>query len=224
MSGHSSGVYRIDCTTLDRPNAYVVDDGEVTLVDSGWPGDEETLRTGLDAIGIGPADVDRVLVTHHDADHVGGLARLTPELDAPVYVHELDAPYVAGEKLPPWTGRLGVEVLHRLFYRRMDLPELPVRTVEDGELVGGFRAYHTPGHTPGHVSYVHEDLGAAFLGDLAIEYGGKLRAADRISSYDAQEAKASIRTLLDEADFEYACPGHGSPTEEGREELARTVE
>lgn len=143
------------------------------------------MGAGPDAIGVTEADVDRVLVTHHDEDHVGGLARLTPELDAPVYVHRLDAPYVAGEKLPPWNGRTGLEILHRLFYRRLDLPELRLRRVADGETVGGVHAYHIPEHSPGDVAFVHEFLGAAFLGDLAVEYGGKLRAADRITSYDA---------------------------------------
>jgi glyoxylase-like metal-dependent hydrolase (beta-lactamase superfamily II) len=44
----------------------------VTLVDAGWPGDEATVRAGLDAAGVAPADVDRVLLTHYDADHVHG--------------------------------------------------------------------------------------------------------------------------------------------------------
>jgi glyoxylase-like metal-dependent hydrolase (beta-lactamase superfamily II) len=50
---------------------YLVDDGgEWTLVDAGWPGDEESVRDGLASAGIGPADVDRVLLTHFDPDHV----------------------------------------------------------------------------------------------------------------------------------------------------------
>jgi len=40
--------------------------------------------------------------------------------------------------------------------------------------VGGFTAYHTPGHTAGHVAYHHPELGVALLGDLCTprEYGG----------------------------------------------------
>jgi glyoxylase-like metal-dependent hydrolase (beta-lactamase superfamily II) len=226
------GLRHVDCRTRDRPNAYLVDagactlvdDDSVTLVDAGWPGDEETVRAAFDAAGLVPSDVDRVLLTHYDVDHVGTLARLTPELDAPVYVHAADAPFVAGDRLPPWTGRTVFGPIHRLLYRRLTLPDRPVRTVADGEDVGGFRAFHTPGHTPGHAVYVHEGLDAAFLGDLAVGVGSDLRPADRFSSYDAGENRESIRALLERVDdFEYACPGHGPPLDDGRARLAGAV-
>lgn len=225
MTDTSGGrVWRIDCRTRDRPNVYVVDDGDVTLVDAGWPGDEATVRAGLDRIGIGPSDIDRVLLTHYDADHVGTLAGLTPDLDAPVFVGREDAPYVAGERLPPWTARNGVEAIHRLLYRRLDLPELPVRPVDDGAEIGGFRAYHTPGHTPGHLVYVHRDLGAAFLGDLVYTVGERVQPSGRFTSYDAGQVRESIGTLLDRMpDFEYLCPGHGPTLDDGYRRLAAVV-
>jgi len=127
------GLRHVDCRTRDRPNAYLVDagactlvdDDAVTLVDAGWPGDEETVRAAFDAAGLVPSDVDRVLLTHYDVDHVGTLARLKPELDAPVYVHDADAPFVAGDRLPPWTGRTVFGPIHRLLYRRLTLRTAP---------------------------------------------------------------------------------------------------
>jgi len=219
------GIRRIDCRTMDKPNAYVVDDGATTLVDAGWPGDEETVRAGLRDAGLAPSDIDRVLLTHYDADHVGTLSRLTPALDAPVYVHRLDAPYVAGERLPPWTGRHVIEPLHRLYYRRLTLPDLPVRPIADGEPIGGFRAYHTPGHTPGHVAYVHEGLSAAFLGDLVYGLGDGLRSTGWLTSYDAGQVEQSVRTLAERTGgFEYACPGHGPVIVDGHGALSAVVE
>ncbi|SEW07786.1 MBL fold metallo-hydrolase [Halobacterium jilantaiense] len=215
------GVTHVDCSTLDMPNAYVVDDGETTLVDAGWPGDESTVRDGLRAADVEPGDVDRVLLTHSDADHVGTLARLTPELDAPVYVHEREVPYVAGDRLPPWTARNVVGALHRLYYRRLDLPDLPIRAVADGDTIGGFHAYHTPGHTPGHVAYVHEALSVAFLGDLVYGLGDRLKPTGWLTSHDAARVEDSVRTLCRRApDFEYACPGHGPPLADGSNRLA----
>jgi glyoxylase-like metal-dependent hydrolase (beta-lactamase superfamily II) len=225
MTALPARITHVDCRTRDKPNVFLVDDGEWTLVDAGWPGDEETVREGLAAAGIGPADVDRVLLTHYDADHVGTLARLTPDLDAPIYLHEADAPFVAGDRKPPWTARSILGPIHRLIYRRLDLPDLPIEVVADGDEVGGFRVIHTPGHTPGHVVYVHDGLDAAFLGDLAFGLGDGLRPAGRFTSHDAAEALDSIRALLDRTEgFEYACPGHGPPLEDGYQKLARTVE
>ncbi|EFW93891.1 hypothetical protein ZOD2009_02070 [Haladaptatus paucihalophilus DX253] len=218
------GLRHIDCRTRDKPNAYIVDDGAITLVDAGWPGDEATVRDSLRDADIGPGDIDRVLLTHYDADHVGTLSRLTPELDAPVYVHRLEAPYVAGNRLPPWTARHGIEALHRLYYRRLTLPDLPIRSVEDGDTVGDLRVYHTPGHTPGHVVYLHEDLSAAFLGDLVYGLGDRLRPSGRISSYDTGRVTDSIESLCDRTEgFRYACPGHGPPLEGGHDLLSSIV-
>jgi len=220
------GIWHVDCRTRDRPNVYLVDDGgDRTLVDAGWPGDERTVREGLDEVGFGPDAIDRVLVTHYDADHVGTLARLTPALDAPVFVHHEDAPYVAGDSLPPWTARNGIEALHRLYYRRLDLPDLPVRPVRDDDEIGGFRAYHAPGHTPGHTVYVHDGLDAAFLGDLAFATGDRLRPSGRLTSYDPGRVTASIRSVVDRSpEFEHACPGHGPPLSDGSRRLARAIE
>ncbi|MFB6266450.1 MAG: MBL fold metallo-hydrolase [Halodesulfurarchaeum sp.] len=221
----TDGLWHIDCATRDRPNVYLVDDGALSLVDAGWPGDVHTVRQGLDAAGVGPADIDRVLLTHYDADHVGTLARLTPELDAPVFIHEAEAPYVAGERLPPRTARHGLEALHRLYYRRLRLPDLEIRAIEGGESIGGFRALHTPGHTPGHVVYVHEGRSAAFLGDLAYALGDRLCASGWLSSYDTRQVEASIRSLRARtADVDHVCPGHGPPLEGLHTQLSRLLD
>ena len=69
----ASGLWHVDCRTLDRPNVYLVEfGGDRTLVDAGWPADAATVRTGLAAAGIDPETIDRVLVTHYDADHGWG--------------------------------------------------------------------------------------------------------------------------------------------------------
>ncbi|MFI8592153.1 MBL fold metallo-hydrolase [Dietzia maris] len=57
---------------LSEVNCYVIlgPDG-VTLVDPGWlyPEGEQALRNGLRALGVEPADVPRILVTHAHWDH-----------------------------------------------------------------------------------------------------------------------------------------------------------
>ncbi len=216
-------IWHVDCRTRDKPNVFIVDDDAITLVDAGWPGDEATVREGIHDANLELADIDRVLLTHYDADHIGTLSRLTPELDAPVYIHQLEAPYVAGDRLPPWTARHGFEALHRLYYQRLTLPDLPVRPIEDGESIGGFRAYHTPGHTPGHVVYLHEALSAAFLGDLVYGLGSRLRPTGRITSYDAGQVTESIESFCERTNFRYACPGHGPLLEDGHELLSSIV-
>ena len=219
------GLWRIDCRTRDKPNVYVVaEDGDYTLVDAGWPGDEQTVRQGLDEAGFGPEAIDRVLLTHFDPDHVGTLARLTPELDAPVYIHHAETAYVAGDRLPPWTARHGLGAILRLYCWRLTLPDLPIHAIHDGDQIGGFRAYHAPGHTPGHMVFYHEGVDAAFLGDLVITDEDSLRPSGWLTSYDQHQVPESIRRVLSQMpEFEYACPGHGPPLTNGYRHLTDVV-
>lgn len=215
------GLWQIECRTLDQPNVYLVQDDDLTLVDAGWPGDGETVRQGVVDAGFSLADVDRVLLTHYDIDHTGGLSRLPPALDAPVYIHPTERPYLRGGERPPLSARHGLEALHSLLARTHRDPKLPIRPVSDGDTIGGLRAFHTPGHTPGHVTYIHEGCSAAFLGDLVMGWGDELRPTTSVTNYDSEELRASSRRLVTDCPrFEYACPGHGPVLEDGYEKLA----
>ena len=224
MTQIRDGLWHVDCQTLDKPNVYIIDDGDVTLVDAGWPGDEPTVREGLHTAGVQPAEIDRVLLTHYDPDHIGTLSRLTPELDAPIYIHKMEAPYIAGDQLPPWTSRHGLNAVLRLYTRYTTLPNLPVCPIEDGDTLGGFQAYHTPGHTIGHMAYIHDELSAGLLGDLVYEWSGHLRASGFVTSYDTGRVTESISSLLSRTDdFRYVCPGHGCPLSGGHALLSSLI-
>jgi glyoxylase-like metal-dependent hydrolase (beta-lactamase superfamily II) len=216
-----AGVRRIDCRWV---NAYLVEDhGTLTLVDAGMPGCAETIRKVVREEGYAVGDLDRVLLTHYDVDHVGGLAKLTPALDADLVVGREDAAMLTGDRLPPWTNHKGL--LQRVSRPMVSTPELPIVQVEHEAPVGSFVAYHTPGHTPGHVVYVSERLDVAFLGDLVHESDGELVPSKWRVSYDTGEVRASIKSLATQAPFfEYACPGHGDPLGDGYGRLARLAE
>ncbi|WP_297886358.1 MBL fold metallo-hydrolase [uncultured Halorubrum sp.] len=214
----ADGVWRLDCGGV---NAYLVFDDVPTLVDAGTPWDEDAIREGLDDAGVAPSEVGRVLLTHYDLDHVGTLAALTPDLDAPVRAYGFDATLLRGDRKPPVGNHKGL--IQRLAGLVTDLPDLDVVGVRDGETVGSFTAYHTPGHTPGHVAFVSEELGVALLGDLVSESDGELNESGWVISYDTGEVAASVRSLAERAPaFDVACVGHGDPlASEGGEALRR---
>ena len=198
-----------------RQNAFLVDDGTLTLVDVGLPWDADRLRRYLAVAGHALADVDRVLVTHYDLDHVGAAYRLSGELDVPVYIGRHDLELATGDRTPSPVHHKGA--FHRVLRRLYPVPgELDVRPLDDGDAVGGFVAYHTPGHNPGHTVYVHEDLGAAFLGDLVWEDGGALTTPIWLDSYDMAVLADSVSELAGRVgSFELACMGHGRPLRDG---------
>lgn len=213
-----TGVWWIDGTGV---NAYLVEfDGQLTLIDTGTPLDADTVMVAVREIGYELGDVDRILVTHYDPDHVGALGRLAT--DAPIYIGREDAEYLLGTRRPDWGSLKGLlQCVSTPFVSPVDAGR--VRCVDDGDTVGRFEAFHTPGHTPGHVVYVHERRSVAFLGDLVIERSGSLKPAPSILSYERQELRESIRRFADTTPaFEAAAMGHGTPFKRGGD--ARLVE
>lgn len=187
-------------------NGYVTETGDgVTLVDTGMPLNRRPLRSELAAAGYALGDVDRVLLTHYDLDHVGGVGRF----DCPVYLGARDVDLVRRVWNPPFDHPKGL--FHRAARRAVDLGGADLRPVEDGQRIAGFTARHTPGHNPGHTAYVRDD-GAAFVGDLLWETDGELTTPFWGDSYDMRELHRSVRRFAaDAGDVEIICPGHGVP-------------
>jgi len=207
-------------------NAYLVEDGDaLTLVDAGMPWQAENIRRGLEVAGYQPRDLDRVLITHYDLDHVGGLRSLLESAgDVDVYCGARDADILTGRRKPPLRNRKGL--FHRLTGFLVPSIESPVHSVEDGDRIGGFEAIHTPGHTVGHTAYVHEGRDAALLGDLVRADDGALEPSPALLSVDTDDVDASIQRVLGRVpDFRAACVGHGDPLRSGgRAALAAAVE
>jgi glyoxylase-like metal-dependent hydrolase (beta-lactamase superfamily II) len=223
------GVWRLDLglVTPLAANAYLLEDpvdGSVSLVDTGLPVNTPRIPRELRAAGDGfeAADVDRVLLTHYDLDHAGGLARLRDAgFDGRVHLGRGDVALVGGSWRPPVTHPKGL--FHRLVRPYFGVAE-PV-SVEDGDRIGGFVAVHTPGHNPGHTAYVHESLGVGFLGDLVWEEGGLVTPPIWLDSYDMDGVRRSVEGFLERAPpFEVAAMGHGEPVSPAGPALSRLVE
>jgi glyoxylase-like metal-dependent hydrolase (beta-lactamase superfamily II) len=201
-------------------NAYLVDADGLTLVDAGTPWDADRIRSRLDDVGFSVADLDRVLLTHFDLDHVGALADL--DLDATVHVADPDGQYLTGAAQPPLTNHKGL--LQRAADVLLTRPDLPVDVVEDGDEIGPFEAVRTPGHTPGHTSYVHEEFDVAFAGDVVREIDGELKPTNWLMCYDRGENRRSVGRLADRAiHLDVVAPGHGDPLREDAGETLRRL-
>lgn len=197
---------------LGHVNAYLVADEVPTLVDAGMPWHADRLREQIMDAGFAPADVERVLVTHHDLDHVGGLAAVDTATE--LFVGERDADFVAKRRSPPLTNR------KTAFQRVADVfrsaPSVPIRTVADGDEIGTFTAVHTPGHTAGHMAYVSSDRDVAFVGDLMRSDGAGLSPSPWYLSQDTNAIPDSIRYLEDAMPVvDVVAPGHGDPLVDG---------
>ena len=166
-------------------NGYVVTcrrTGEAAIVDPGFQGDRL-----LEAAAESGARVGQVWLTHGHADHVG---------DLPLVLGATGAGAAIGAEDLALTGGLAARIEGRLE---------PGCRIALGEQ--SFTVAHTPGHTPGGVSLVHEQ--AAFVGDAL--FAGSLGGTRRRVDYDGQR-RAVRRELLSLPPETILYPGHGPAT------------
>lgn len=109
------------------------------------PGDGEPLVEALAEHGLALTDVARVYLSHLHNDHAGGLRLL--DRSVPVTVQRRELEY--GMSDHPFPER------HGMFRIDYDDPDIDWRLIDgDVELAPGVRTVFTPGHTPGHQSFV----------------------------------------------------------------------
>lgn len=184
------------------PVAIEKDEGLI-LIDAGLPGNLETVKENLDEIGYSLEDVESLILTHQDFDHVGCAKKIIDETEATVYCHKKDAPAVDGKEEP-------IKGDER--YPAVDV---------DVELNGGevfnadskkIEVIYTPGHTPGHVSLlIDEEL--LITGDaLNVETSGLEGPRERFTP-DMEEATESVHKLSFQ-EFEKVHCFHGGTVNE----------
>ncbi|WP_410812538.1 MBL fold metallo-hydrolase [Micromonospora sp. 067-2] len=163
-------VWRIPTVGRAAVNSYALVDGDgsVTLVDCGVTRAPARIVRGLAAIGKVPADVTRIVLTHAHPDHAGGAAEMARRTGAPIAAHTGDVPYAEAGRAPAADPAVtGGRFLARVGGGRFPAVEV-AQPLADGDLIdvgGGLRVVHTPGHSPGHVSLLHEPTRLLITGD-----------------------------------------------------------
>lgn len=200
------GVYGLN---LGFVNAFVLTDEDVTLIDTGLPRSHAKLAGAVRDLG---REVGNIALTHHHPDHMGSLSKMaTP--GATVFVHPLDADVVRGDRARPGPAVGGIRKLLMVALRPLfpspGSSRVDREVVEGDEIpgTGGLRAVHTPGHTAGHVSYLHPAKRVLFVGDAAANRG-RLGLPPPYFTEDMDEARRTLGRIA-ELDFDTAVFGHG---------------
>jgi glyoxylase-like metal-dependent hydrolase (beta-lactamase superfamily II) len=162
------------------------------------------------------------VVTHAHIDHAGGLARLVEATGADVHTHERDAIYLRDGRVPRGDrSTRGARIAGRFAAKR--LPRVAVaEEFTDGTVLpaaGGLRVVHTPGHTPGHVSLLHERSGVLITGDAVFNVRGLRWSPSWFCTDPSMNRRSADR--LGELDFEIAAFTHGPEVRDRAREAVR---
>jgi glyoxylase-like metal-dependent hydrolase (beta-lactamase superfamily II) len=215
------GVWRIPTVRWDLVNTFAVrdDDGQLTLVDAGLGSAPKRILAALKQLGSGPSDVTRIVLTHAHPDHARGLAGLAQDTGAGVLVHTDDAEYVRTGRGPQTDHSV---LLGRLMRNAGTFARTAVtEELHDGQVVAGsLRVVHTPGHTPGHVSLLHEPTGVLITGDSMWNIRSRMTWPIAALCQNFRQAHETAAVLSD-LDYSTVAFTHGPEIRQGAREAVR---
>ena len=177
------GAYQTNCYILKN-------DGKALVIDPGY--EPETVLIHLRRENL---TLEAILLTHGHFDHVGAVKKLAAQTQCKVYIHP------AEDSMP--TMLTAGKLLYTHTYDEGDVLELAGLSI---------RVLHTPGHTPGSVCLLCQDV--LFSGDTL--FAGSCGRTDLPGGDWATIQKSLHRLSGIEADFT-VCPGHGEASTLSRE-------
>lgn len=192
-------------------NCYVCHDaGEAVLIDPGTTAETER-RAVLDYLTRNGLRVRHLLLTHAHIDHIFGCAFFARAFGMRWELHEADLPLLDNAELQA-----------RMFGVELERPPTPATSLVEGGAIRFGRAtwqvLHTPGHSPGSVSFYDEANGFVIGGDVL--FRGSIGRTD-LWGGSMEVLLDSIRTkLLPLPDETVVYSGHGPSTTIGAERAA----
>ena len=205
-------------------NSYLVEDEDgLTLIDTMIPGSAKGIVAGAEKHGM---PIARILLTHAHQDHISSL----------------DALHAARPDAEVIIGRRESRLLKKDMSLDPDEPDDklrggypgadtdPTRLIEPGDMVGSLEAVASPGHTPGHLSFVDTRDGTLFSGDAYATLGGMATPAKANPLFPlpamatwhrptALESAKKLRAL----DPKRLAPGHGKVVEDPGAAMDRAI-
>lgn len=182
-------------------NAYLIWDQETkrgVVVDPG--SGVEPLLTVVEKAQL---TVEAILLTHAHFDHIGGVEDMREATDAPVYIHEEEANALTD---PQING----SILFGMGAIRARQADKLLKGDEEMTFLGRkVKVMHTPGHSPGGVSYFWEAEHLLVSGDVLFQ--GSIGRTD-LPGGDYDTLMESLKQVMVLPPQTRVLPGHGSDT------------
>ena len=167
-----------DLGVAERTGIYVIDEEELTIVETGPSPSVKYVKQGLENLGFSLDEVKYIIVTHIHLDHAGGVGLLLKDCpNAKVVVHERGARHIAApERLIAGAKAVYGDKFQQLFDPIIAVPEERLLIKGEGETLSispncTLLFLDTPGHANHHFSIYDPVSNGTFTGDtVGIRY------------------------------------------------------
>lgn len=189
-------------------NCYVVECGaDIVVVDPSNQSASEHAHL-IEYIESREGTLKRILLTHAHIDHIFGCKRLAEHFGVGIEVHASEV--VLLKRAETQAAMFGVS---------LEAPPEPVALLEPGTNIAfGQRIWevlHTPGHSPGSVSFLDREEGLVFAGDVL--FAGSIGRTDLWQGSLPTLMRSIFDVLMPLGDDVRVLPGHGPETTVGQE-------
>ncbi|MDR3062971.1 MAG: MBL fold metallo-hydrolase [Methanobrevibacter sp.] len=188
----------------------IYDDKNLCLIDTGLPDSYNSIKNKIDNEGFDIANLNKIIFTHQDIDHIGGLRSIlskVPKIET--MAHKLDKPFIEGdislERSKFIKGKFKSFLFKLLMNYYITFKKILFKidkTLENRDILdisGGINVIHTPGHTPGHICLYHKKSKTMIVGDELRIINGELVGVNEnlMNEEDVRTAYNSLKSLLD---------------------------
>ncbi|MFD2044250.1 MBL fold metallo-hydrolase [Ornithinibacillus salinisoli] len=234
-------IYLIDGFDLgvaDRTGSYVINEEELTIIETGPSPSVKHIKRALDILGFSLDQVKYIVVTHVHLDHAGGAGLLLQQCpNAKVVVHPRGERHLINpRKLAAGARAIYGDSFSELFDPIIPVPEhrLLVKGEGDTLSIGSnctLQFLDTPGHAKHHLSIYDPISKGMFTGDtVGIRYEHLIREGIDLflpstspNHFDPSAMQSSIKRMLDR-NLDRIYYGHFGMTEKTTKALIQVSE
>ena len=199
-------VYLLESTKATS-SCYLIKAEEIVLVDTNFSFNKKVILKELEKNQISIQEIKHIILTHGDMDHMGNVGSFQALSGATVWAGAEEIPYIMRNKERSSFKKYLAQIM-----RPKKLGH--IKSLQDGDKVCGIEVVNTPGHTPGHICLIYDDV--LFAGDLVEERDGMPIPYPVKWNWDTAILFQSIEKLKFYP-FKWVCMAHGNPVK--RDEL-----
>lgn len=190
------------------PSLLVFNNGTKYLIDCGYSSTFDEFEKGVNSIGFSISQLDGVIISHDDIDHLEGLAKFKKaKANLVIISSDIEKDSIEGtipaERLLQVQDSLSFipeeqrDWVMQFAEQLKNIKRFPVdRTYTDGEFIEGeLKVIYTPGHTKGHLSLFHEPSGILIANDALVIEEGSFNIANPQFTLDIDEAVKSVKKI-----------------------------